>query len=99
LYVECAFAAQQLVKALALNVFHYQEEDAFRALTEIGNVNNVGMTDRCGRSSLTLKSCDRFALNQVLIVKNVGPNSFDCDAPGDEILIAGQIDLAHRATP
>ncbi len=47
LYVESAFAPQELVKALAVDVFHHQEKHAFRTLAEVRDVNHIGMTDGC----------------------------------------------------
>ena len=61
-----AFASQQVIERFALNVFHDEEEHAVTALAEIVHVDNVGMTNRCGRARLTLEAGDCFAFLKIL---------------------------------
>jgi hypothetical protein len=45
MYVESAFATEELVKRFALDVFHYQEKNAFRTFPEICHIYDVGVSD------------------------------------------------------
>jgi hypothetical protein len=44
-YVESAFATEELVKRFALDVFHHQEKNAFRTFPEIRHIYDVGVPD------------------------------------------------------
>jgi hypothetical protein len=55
------------------------------------------MANRCCGASFAFETRDRFTLLQHFIVEDVRPDSLDRYATGDEILIAREIDLAHRA--
>jgi hypothetical protein len=97
LQAERAFTSQKLVKRLAFNVFHNQEQDAVSALAKIGYINNVGMTNGSSRARLAFESGDSFAFLQVLVGEYVGANCLDGDLSGHQVLIASQINLAHGA--
>jgi hypothetical protein len=51
---------------------------------------------RCG-AGLAFKTSDRLTFHQVLVAEDVGPNGLNCYASRNEVLIAGEIDLAHGA--
>jgi len=55
------------------------------------------MTDRSSRANLALKPRDCFTLLQHLVAEDVRANSLDGDAASNQILIARQVNLAHRA--
>jgi hypothetical protein len=97
LNVECALAPQKLVQAFAVNVFHYQKKHAVRALAEVGNVNNVWMANRRGRTCLALKTGDSFAFLHVFIAEDVWPNGLYRHLPGNKILIPSEVNLTHGA--
>src|SRR6185436_4006316 len=92
-----AFAPQQLVKRLAFDKFHNEKEDAFLALAEIRNADDIRMLDRCSGTRLALEPRDRFTFLKILIRQNVRPNSFHRHAPRNQVFIARQIYLAHGA--
>src|SRR6185503_3203821 len=48
LWIDGAFATQQVVESFALHVFHHQKEHAFRALAEVVDVDDVWVADRRG---------------------------------------------------
>jgi hypothetical protein len=96
LNIQGALPSQKLIEAFAVNVFHHQKKYALRTLAEIRDINNVGMSDRSGRASFAFEARNRFTLLQHLVTENVGPNGLDGYATSYEILIARQIDLAHR---
>src|SRR6185436_16049610 len=64
---------------------------------EVGNVNYVWMTNGGGGASFAFESRDGFALLQHLIAEYVRANGLDGDLASDQILIASEIDLAHRS--
>jgi hypothetical protein len=40
-----AFTSKKIVKSLALDVFHDEEEHSFSTFTEVGDINDVRMTN------------------------------------------------------
>src|SRR5437762_2626919 len=71
------FAAQELIKRFSLDVFHYQEKHALVALAKVGDVDDIRMLNRSGRTRFALEPRDRFAFLQVFIRKYVGTNRLD----------------------
>src|SRR5437588_1834121 len=88
-----------MMKRLALHILHHEIEDAFGTLAEVRHVNDVRMADGSSRARLALETRDGLALLHVFIRENVRADGLDRDSPRDEILIARQIDLSHRAAP
>ena len=99
LHCDRAFASQKLIKGLTLDVFHHQKENAFFTLAKVGDRDDVVMLNRSGGARLAFEAGDRFAFLQVLIREHVRANGFHRDAPRNQIFIARQIHLAHRAAP
>ena len=97
LHRDRAFAAQELIERFAFDVFHHQKEDAFLALAKISHVNDVRMLNRGRGAGLALKPRDRFAFLEVFIREHVRPNCFHRDSPREQVFVARQIHLAHRA--
>src|SRR6185503_10558088 len=96
LWTHRALATQQVKERFTLHVFHHEKEHTVSALSEIVNVNDVGMTNRCGGARFTFKTRDRFAFLQILVTENVRSNSLDCDLARQQVLIACEVNLAHR---
>src|ERR1043166_5594058 len=94
-----AFRSQQVIERFALDVFHHEEEHAFRALAEVVDVDDVRMTNRRGGASFALEARDGFAFLQIFVVENVRADCFDGDLPREQVLIAREINLAHRTAP
>src|SRR5688500_15365467 len=55
------------------------------------------MSNRSGSSGLALKSSNRFSFLQGLVAEDVWPDSLHRDAACDQILVARDINLAHRS--
>ena len=66
LYRKRSFAAKQLVKRFALDIFHHEIEDAVRRLAKIGDADRVRMLDGSGGLRLAFEPGDRFAFLQIL---------------------------------
>src|SRR6185437_4275835 len=97
LHRNSSFAAQQLIKRLAFDVFHDEKENPFIALPKVSHADYVGMLHRGRSARFALETRDGFAFLQVFIGKNVRPDRLHRDAARYQILVTSQIDLAHRA--
>src|SRR5207249_4229184 len=75
----------------------HQKKNAVRTLAEIRDVNDVWMTNGCGRAHFAFEAGNRFAFLKHFVIEYVRPDGLHRDATRQEILIARQIDLAHRA--
>src|SRR6185369_17216207 len=80
------------------DVFHHQKEDAVRTFSEVCYVNNVWMSNGRSGASFTFESSDCFTFLEIFIVENIWPDGLDGDSPRLEILIAREVDLAHRTS-
>jgi hypothetical protein len=87
-----------LIKSFALYVFHYQEEYALRALTEVRYIDDVGVPDRGRCACLALKTRDGFPFLQVFVAEYVRADSLHRYAARYQILVPREIDLAHGAS-
>src|SRR5687768_5873704 len=91
------FATEQVVQSFAFDVLHHEEEHTVRALAEVRHVDDVRVTNRRSGTRFALETCNRFAFLEIFVAQNVGTDSLYRYASGDEVLIASEIDLAHRA--
>src|SRR5215216_6049000 len=96
LRIDGAFATQQVIESFTLHVLHHQKEHAFCAFTEVIDVDDVWVTDRRCRPRFAFEARDCFAFLKIFVVENVGTNCFYRDLSREQILIACEIDLAHR---
>jgi hypothetical protein len=55
------------------------------------------MADGSSGASLAFEARDRFAFLQHFVAEYVRPDSFDSDLARDEVFVAREINLAHRA--
>ena len=74
------FAAQQVIESFALNVFHHEKENSVGALSEISDVDDVGMSNGRGRACFALESSDGFTFLKIFVAKNVRPHCLYGDA-------------------
>jgi hypothetical protein len=98
LNVKSALAPQKLIQAFTVDVFHHQKKYAVGTLAKVGDVDDIRMTDRGSRASFAFEARNRFAFLQHFVVKNVRANGLDRNAPGNQVLIAREINLAHSAS-
>ena len=84
-------------KIFTVDVFHYEKKHAFSTFAEVGDIDNVRMADRSSGACLSFEARDSFTFLKVLVVEDVRPHSFYRDATRDQVLIAREINLAHRA--
>src|SRR5688572_22395926 len=93
----CAFATQQVIKRFAFNVLHHEKKHAVGTLAEVSYVYDIRVPNRGGGTSLAFEARDSLAFLEVFVIENVGADSLYRDAASQQVLIAGEIDLAHRA--
>jgi hypothetical protein len=86
-----------LIESLALNIFHDEKEHSVRTLSEVRNIDDVGMLDGSCGPGLTLEARDRFTFLHVLVTEDIGPDGLYRNPPGDQILIACKVNLPHRS--
>src|SRR6266542_2530549 len=98
MHVQSSFAAQKLIESLALDIFHYQEENAVRAFPEVRYVNNIWMANRSSGARLALEPCNCFSFLQVFVGEYARSDSFHSHLAGHKVLIAREINLTHGAT-
>ena len=99
LHCDRAFASQELIERFPLDVFHHQKEDTFFTLAKVGHRDDVVMLNRSGGARLAFEPGNRFAFLQVLIREHIGPDRFHGNPSRNQVFIARQIHLAHRAAP
>jgi hypothetical protein len=66
-------------------------------LTKVSHTDDVLVTNRSRGARFTFKARDGFTILEIFVIENVRPNSFDCDLASNEVLVAREINLAHRA--
>jgi hypothetical protein len=55
--------------------------------------------NRCGGARFAFETSNGFAFLEIFVVENVGTNGFYGYLSREEILVASEINLAHRAAP